>query len=360
VKSILPISLFLIGIIAQNVFGKSASQDGNLEVITDGPYIFKNKDKLEVIWVCKGKSESLVIADSDLPYTFSECGLSAHVSSLDVPKQQISYQGKFKVAALSDLHGQYDLMLKLLKNNDIIDSKNNWNFGANHFVITGDIFDRGDKVTEILWFLYILENQAIAAGGNLHLVLGNHEVMVLNNRLKYLHKKYPQIARILEKPFTELFSQNSILGAWIRSKNVLVKVNDSLFAHGGFHPSLVNENINLSMINNIFKEHLVETELEAPRIGMAKFLHKSNGPIWYRGYFNEIRATYAEVNALLSHFDVARIVVGHTSQIKVESRYQNRIIGIDTSIKRGLNGEMLFIDGKALWRGSLSGETLAL
>ena len=52
--------------------------------------------------------------------------------------------------------------------------------------------------------------------------------------------------------------------------------------------------------------------------------------------------------------------MGHTSQTKVESRYQSRIIGIDTSIKRGLNGEMLFIDGKQLWRGSLDGETLAL
>ena len=121
-----------------------------MEVISDGPYIFKNKDKLEVIWVCKGKSESLVITISELPYSFAECGLSAKVNSLSVPKQQISHQGKFKVAALSDFHGQYDLMLKLLKNNAIIDSQNNWNFGTNRLVITGDVFDRGDKVTEIL------------------------------------------------------------------------------------------------------------------------------------------------------------------------------------------------------------------
>ena len=51
-------------------------------------------------------------------------------------------------------------MLELLTNNKIIDEQGDWAFGTGHFVITGDIFDRGDKVTEILWFIYELEQQA--------------------------------------------------------------------------------------------------------------------------------------------------------------------------------------------------------
>ena len=141
---------------------------------------------------------------------------------------------------------------------------------------------------------------------------------------------------------------------------MLVKINDSLFVHGGFHPELVNEKISPLMINNIFKEHLIETELEAPRLGMAKFLHTNNGPIWYRGYFNEIKATSSEIDRLLAHFDVARIVVGHTSQELVISRYQGKVIGIDTSIKRGHNGEVLFLNGDRKWRGSLQGDVLPL
>lgn len=86
------------------------------------------------------------------------------------------------------------------------------------------------------------------------------------------------------------------------------------------------------------------------------FLHTTNGPIWYRGYFNEIKATAVEVERLLSHLKVARIVVGHTSQDKVVSRYKDSVLGIDTSIKGGLNGEILFINGKQKWRGSLEGK----
>jgi hypothetical protein len=361
-KLILLLSLLITVLPVWKAFSHAiaTSNVSETKTIIDGPYVSINNDKLDFNWVCHSQAKSLSIKASSLPYSFSECGLQANITSLAVTEQKITYNGDFTVAALSDLHGQYDLMLKLLSNNKIIDENNKWGFGSNHLVINGDVLGRGDKVTEILWFLYSLEQQAIAAGGNLHLLLGNHEVMVLNNRLKYMHKKYLESALILKQPFSELFSQNSVLGAWIRSKNVLVKINDSLFVHGGLHPDLVNENMSLATINNIFKENLVESELEAPRLGMAKFLHTTNGPIWYRGYFNEIKATPEEIDRLLTYFKVARIVVGHTSQDQVVSLYQDSVIGIDTSMKRGLNGEVLFLKGDTKWRGSLNGTRYAL
>lgn len=359
-KLLISFAFLICGLLTQNAFSQANISSETIKPITDGPYIERNSNSLDVTWICKGESKASSVAVSSLPYSFSNCGLKAHIDNLIPPRQKITYAGEFKVAALIDLHGQYDLMLKLLRNNKIIDAKNNWNFGKNHFVITGDVFDRGDKVTEILWFLYTLERQALAAGGNLHFVLGNHEVMVLNNNLKYLHPKYLTTAKIFNVPFADLFNAKSVLGAWIRSKNVLVKVNDSLFTHGGFHPNLVDSKFNLHAINNIFKENLVEDELEAPRVGFARFLHKGEGVIWYRGYFNKIRATRKQIDSLLAHFDVNRIVVGHTSHSKVVSRYDGKVIGIDTSIKRGLNGEVLFIERDKIWRAGLNGEILPL
>ena len=52
------------------------------------------------------------------------------------------------------------MLIELLKNNKIIDEDLKWTFGDGHFVIVGDVFDRGDKVNEVLWFLYDLEIQA--------------------------------------------------------------------------------------------------------------------------------------------------------------------------------------------------------
>jgi hypothetical protein len=343
-----------------------------LPPVNDGPYIFVNEEKqLESHWLCQGEVVSQTVSVNIFPKVMSACNMPASVHAFNsIENKVLEFSGDYPVAALSDFHGKYDLMIELLTNNKIIDKDKNWAFGKGHFVITGDIFDRGDKVTEILWFIYNLEQQAKKAGGDIHLTLGNHEVMVLNGDLRYLHPKYVETAKMLGKPFEKLFTIDSIIGNWLRSKPVLVKVNNMLFAHGGFHPSLATEQRSLVEINTVFKNSLVKSELDKPRDGWAKFLHKTNGPIWYRGYFavdypegskkRDNGATSNEIDLLLKHFDVKHLIVGHTSQKQIETRYQGRVIAIDSSIKRGSYGEILFIEKGKKWRGSLSGKVLPL
>ena len=343
-----------------------------LPPVNDGPYVFVNpQQQLESHWLCQGEVVSQTVSVSTFPKVMSACDMPAVVHGFSsIENKVLEFSGDYPVAALSDFHGKYDLMIELLTNNNIIDKDKNWAFGQGHFVITGDIFDRGDKVTEILWFLYDLEQQAKKAGGDIHLTLGNHEVMVLNGDLRYLHPKYVETAKKLNKPFEKLFTKDSIIGNWLRSKAVLVKVNNMLFAHGGFHPSLAIDKRSLIEINTVFKDSLIKAELDKPREGFAKYLHKTNGLVWYRGYFasdypegskrRDNGATSTEIDLLLKHFDVKHLIVGHTSQKKIESRYQGRVIAIDSSIKRGSYGEILFIENDKKWRGSLSGKVLPL
>ncbi len=338
-----------------------------LPPVNDGPYVFVNEQQeLDSYWLCQGDLVQKTSKPVTFPHPVDACHLPANIHGFSsVENKLLEFSGDFPVAALSDFHGKYDLMIALLTNNHIIDENQNWAFGKGHFIITGDIFDRGDKVTEILWFLYDLEKQATKAGGNIHLTLGNHEVMVLNGDLRYLHPKYVETAKKLGMPFEKLFTKESILGNWLRSKPVLVKVNNMLFAHGGFHPSLATEKRSIVDINTVFKNSLVKSELTNPREGLAKFLHTNNGPIWYRGYFAKERgkdngATATEIELLLAHFNVKHLIVGHTSQKQIETRYQGRVIAIDSSIKRGSYGEILFIENEKMWRGSLSGKVLPL
>ena len=329
-------------------------------VLKDGPYIAESNSVLDIAWICNDKAKHQATEFKSIPIYFSQCGLTAEVNTLEFTEDIIEFTGVSKIAALSDLHGQFDLMMQLLTNNKIINNEGKWSYGDGHFVITGDIFDRGDKVTEILWFIFELEQQAKQAGGSLHLLLGNHEVMVLNNDLRYLHAKYVRTAKLLDVEFVSLFNKHTILGRWLRSKAVLVKIDDYLFAHGGFHPDFAKSAVSLQSINTVFKQNLVKVELGNPREGFAKELHKKNGPIWYRGYFKDDGATDIEIDLLLQHFEIKNIVVGHTSQKRIESRYQGKVIAIDSSIKNGEYGEILFIENGLFSRGTLSGKRLAL
>ncbi|KZN30855.1 hypothetical protein N474_02670 [Pseudoalteromonas luteoviolacea CPMOR-2] len=339
----------------------SLNLQANIKV-TDGPYIDVEPKHMNVSWICDDQvsKENHPLATKEAPHSLNYCGLSAQVEQTTFKDDPIIFETKEKIAALSDLHGQYHLMKTLLKNNGILDRKDNWAFGKGHFVITGDIFDRGDQVTEILWLVHKIEQQALRAGGRVHLLLGNHEVMVLNGDLRYLNPKYIKTGEFLKVPFQKLIGKNTILGRWLRSKPVLLKINGYLFTHGGFHPSLAKQPLSLSDLNHIFKSYLVKGEPHQTRTGMARFLHKSNGLVWYRGYFKDNGATEKELELLLKHFDVDHVVVGHTSQRKIETRHNGKVIAIDSSIKKGKYGEILFIEDDNLYRGALDGERMPL
>ncbi|MEQ9007674.1 MAG: metallophosphoesterase, partial [Ekhidna sp.] len=127
------------------------------EALNDGPYIFIEDQQLVEKSVVEGVAVRKELTD-------------AYDTIFRV--QPSIFTGVDKIAALSDIHGQYDLAVEILRNNQIIDAELNWSFGDGHLVIVGDIFDRGDKVTVALWLIYELEQQARAVDGRVHYLLG--------------------------------------------------------------------------------------------------------------------------------------------------------------------------------------------
>jgi hypothetical protein len=109
-----------------------------------------------------------------------------------------------RLFALSDIEGNFGALRKLLTANKIIDEDLKWTFGNGHLVLTGDFFDRGQQVTEVLWFIYSLEEKAKAGGGYVHFILGNHEIMNLSGDLRYINKKYLNNAILLNQNYLSL------------------------------------------------------------------------------------------------------------------------------------------------------------
>jgi len=328
--------------------------------VNDGPYVTQTETGRIAIWVDKSEIYTQKIS-TQKSQSIEYNGVKAKLWN-NTPKEvkQLVYNGNFKIGAVSDIHGQYDTFIKLLKNNGVIDSQGKWSFGNGHFVVAGDMFDRGPQVTEVLWFLYDLEKQAEEKGGKLHVLLGNHDVMVLNGNLRSVHPKYTEIGKILEQPFNTLFNKGTVLGDWLRSRPVLVVVNDILFTHGGLHPDLVTKGLSIEDINNEFKLQLVESEMTEKRNEVGDFLHRQNGPIYYRGYFQGELATDLQIDALLKHFNISNIVVGHTTHREIEMHYDGKVIVIDANMKSGEMGELLLWHNGSFNRGNLSGEELPL
>ena len=247
------------------------------------------------------------------------------------------------IVALSDIHGRFDVLITLLRNHQIIDEDNDWLFGKGHMVITGDVFDRGRQVNEVLWLLYKLEKQALSAGGRLHLLMGNHEQMVLRGDLRYVDDKYNLAETLLNRSYDQLYNQKTHIGQWLRSKNTIVKLNNTLFLHGGISTGWLQHKLNITEANQLLRAHIDDNGDDIKSNDVLEFLFRSNGPTWYRGFFDD---EYSEnsLNQLLKYFGVNRFVVGHTTQTQVLGLFDNKVIAVDSGIKNGESGELLFVD----------------
>ena len=326
---------------------------------SDGPYANYRSGKpgLEVSWVCKGKIVKQSIANGSGAVIKPACGFPKPITIRDVTVA-FPVPAKFttkKLVALSDVHGQFDTMVKLLRANGIIDGDMHWSFGDGHMVMVGDMFDRGPHVTEVLWLLYQLEAEATAAGGALHVLLGNHETMVFYDDLRYVNPKYAAVARQLNDTYPGLFSEQTVLGRWLRSKPMLLQVNDMLFVHGGLSPEFAALRMTVQETNEAFRTTL-GLPLDTIRAAQpATLLYGTRGPLWYRGYFNDPKIDSDSLDKLLAQYAVKRVVVGHTTMSGVFSHYDGRVISVDTAIQKGIGGELLIWNEGQLARGSFQG-----
>lgn len=324
----------------------------------DGPYIFHQNNNLQIQWVEAGVGHDTLIAKSKAT-VFDRKGLpKVDLQNLDFKTDsQVEFNNVEKVIALSDVHGQFGILKKLLLANKVIDKNNHWKNGKGHLVIVGDNLDRGDQVLEILWFLFFLQKEAELAGGKVQVLLGNHEIMVLQGDIRYINKKYYYTSAIFKNQYYHFFRKGSVLGDWIASHKVLTSINKNLFVHAGVSDAVLDLNLSLKEINNTFTKKLLRAkEEDILKDSLLTLLYTTDGPVWYRGYFKTEDFKKKNIKSILSRLGQKKIIVGHTSLNKITAMFDGKIIAIDCSIKKGLDGQVLIIENNEFSIGDLEGK----
>lgn len=178
------------------------------------------------------------------------------------------FAGVGRVVAFADVHGAYSELTGLLRETGIVDESLHWRAGNTHLVSTGDLVDRGPDSLKVMDLLMRLEGEARQAGGAVHVLLGNHEVMNIAGDLRYVSAaEYAAFAggddtalreeewkRVLQRDpaasrssfdagypvgyfaHRQAFSAEGSYGAWLRSLPFLIVINDTAFVHAGLSP----------------------------------------------------------------------------------------------------------------------------
>lgn len=324
----------------------------------DGPYISIYNDSLHLVWIQHGTKMDSNIAINEAGI-FDKPNLpKVDLSNLSIEPESIArIDNVSKIAAVSDIHGQFGTFIHLLQKQGIIDEERHWAYDDGHLVIVGDIFDRGDMVTETLWFVFFLEKEAKKAGGDVHFLLGNHELMVMHGDIRYVNPKYRYTSGATSMMYPVLFNDKTVLGQWLRSKNISTIINDIAFVHGGFSKEVLERMESINKINEVFKnEILTAPDINFDSTSVTSLLYFDNGPLWYRGYAQPENFDTNQAEELLNLLNVKSIVVGHTSMPEIKPLYNNKIFLIDSSMKFGDQGELLIIKDKHFYRGKYDGE----
>jgi hypothetical protein len=291
-----------------------------------------------------------------------------------------TFSGVERVVAIGDLHGDFERFTDLLRTAKLTDQRNSWIGGKSHLVITGDFLDRGDGSSRIMDLLIALEPQAKKAGGEVHVLIGNHEAMNLYGDLRYVTKgdfdsyRTPNSAearaRALEQTLDALkdqgkapldeaafrrkyeeehplgwveqriaFTSRGKYGQWLAKKDAVIKINDMIFLHGG--------------ISAKFAEWSIRDLNEAVSKELGDFAKLENGivtdpegPLWYRGLAEDREdnaATSAAIDQALKKSGAKHIVIGHTPQNAILPRFGGKVIVIDVGLSSFYNGPPAFL-----------------
>ena len=289
------------------------------------------------------------------------------------------WDGVSKVVAVGDVHGDFDQFVAVLRSAGLIDERNHWTGGDTHLVQTGDVPDRGPDTRKIMDLLMDLEREAAKAKGYVHALIGNHESMNMFGDLRYVdpgeyasfaddksaerreqeyerHRKElegnPPAAGLPEfndayreqwfadRPLgyfehREAFAAGGKYGKWILGHNAVIRINDTLFLHGGIGPKYVTESI--KGLNRAIESELRDFSKLPGGVNVDP-----EGPLWYRGLAQSPEADEEQhLEAALKAYGVKRIVIGHTvSPGTIWPRFGGRVVMIDVGMAANYGGRM--------------------
>jgi hypothetical protein len=265
---------------------------------------------------------------------------------LDLPTR---YPQAQRIVAIGDLHGDLAATRNALRLGGVIDEQNQWVGGTTVIVQTGDQLDRGDDEFEILDLLDALTVQARAAGGAVHVLNGNHELMNVKQDLRYVtlggfldflptpvtdpETVHPQIVVDAVHERLRVCRPGHSFAMRLLDRNVITIVGDTVFVHGGVLPHVVDYGI--ERLNQETRAWIRKDRQYPPDILLA-----SDGPVWSRHYSDDPDIEDCRLlEDVLGDLGARRMVVGHTvSREGISPACEDKVWRIDVGLARHYGG----------------------
>jgi len=264
-----------------------------------------------------------------------------------------------RILSIGDLHGDFVQTSAILRKLGLMSEKGGWIGGRDVLIQTGDIADRGHQEADVYRTMFRLQDEAPASGGEVILLLGNHELMNLQG--DYSSSNLHSLGGSVENR-TEAFGPKGWLGKQLRQRTqVVARIGEKygfthpvLYAHAGILPTVAealdHRSSGLSVeeagqqaaesLNAAVRRRLSNRTWSQIRDDNSTYFDDT-GPFWTRRLARSLDAGLCvELERSLQIFGGARMIVGHTPQAdgKVHHRCRGRLVLADTLISSAYSG----------------------
>jgi Calcineurin-like phosphoesterase len=308
------------------------------------------RPQLNLLWQSRAASVIAVVL----------LGAATAFRPLRAAEPRCEFTGVDRIVAIGDVHGAYQRFIEILRASGVLDDRLRWVGGRTHLVQLGDVVDRGPDSLQSLDLLERLQKDAARAGGAVHPLLGNHEVMRLLGDERYvtpgeyeafatadsskLRDAYLKRAETLKEPVAEppalgfvemrlAFGRNGRYGKWLRSLNTVVQIDGVVFVHGGISQAVAG--LSCEAINTTVRREITDDIDQTRADPRNQLATRTDGPLWYRGLADEPEAFAPAVDEILARQHARAIVIAHTvtADKRIRARFGGKVVQMDTGMQ---------------------------
>lgn len=258
--------------------------------------------------------------------------------------------GRGRLVAIGDIHADLRALRSALRTAGAIDSRDEWIGGAMTVVQMGDLIGRSNEERQVLDYMLDLQRRARKAGGTVHALIGNHEVMGgrLDNQavgpnpfaewenVPALRRDDPRLRHL--PPHARARGAALMPGGpyarQIAAFPVVLKLRETVFVHGGIVPRWARYGVD--RINREVRDWLLGHAREPDS---ALGVDDGDRVMWTRQFSASVTGDDCALLAeSLEILGARRMIVAHTVHPEITARCGDRVWAIDVGMSRAYGG----------------------
>lgn len=231
--------------------------------------------------------------------------------------------------AIGDIHGDLNNAKHALRLAGVTNRHNQWKAKCGVLVQTGDILDRGAQSLAALDYFHKLREEAREDGGEVILLVGNHELLNMEGVVGYVHEG--ELSNHGgEEAWRRLFQPSGRYRVKFEQQDAIAFINGTLFVHAGITPEYAA--LGVRSMNRMARYHIQHSIWN-------KGITGDDGVFWTRTVILDAMKRRCDgLQRSLESLNAKRMVVGHTIQEsgKIMKYCDGRLIAIDIGMSSAI------------------------